>query len=429
MPLGAIITISDKNIGTGLCRILEKKHDVLDNVREYVAESIGAYSPAEKKQAEIESEKKPPADGKDGASAAYPIDYKDFTRFIFNDLKQRLVNPPIQPTSPTNQVHDLSLSFTANADKTITVIIKFKYTQGLYRANQFLLYQNTATTVPPAIDTATSSCRTIAVDQNAPDNHEYTAQINLPQVSGNVQLHYRFAITAAFLGTGSLALHKDGVIDGGESWRDVTVEQPPAGSLYNYWSYDTGELRAGEKDNYIKLDPAAGKLNLEGIKIPQVEQDINRATLTLDEKIKQIDKKLDENMIKLFSHGYIQWPGEPAPNTIYSFDGYEWEKIDYDGCFFRAEGKDALPFDGGEQGDAIRNITGVFEAYRFAGDLVEHNPSALFGERAPVATTYPQYAESGRNNRLRFDASRVVPTADENRPRNRTFIIWRLKKL
>ena len=134
-------------------------------------------------------------------------------------------------------------------------------------------------------------------------------------------------------------------------------------------------------------------------------------------------------MIKLFSHGYIQWPGEPAPNTIYSFDGYEWEKIDYDGCFFRTEGKDALPFDGGEQGDAIRNITGVFEAYRLAGDLVEHNPSALFGERAPVATTYPQYAESGRNNRLRFDASRVVPTADENRPRNRTFIIWRLKKL
>ena len=67
------------------------------------------------------------------------------------------------------------------------------------------------------------------------------------------------------------------------------------------------------------------------------------------------------------------------------------------------------------QGDAIRNITGIFEAYRLAGDLVEHSPSALFGEKAPVATTFPQYVKLDGNNRLRFDAARVVPTAEDNR--------------
>lgn len=432
LPLGAIITISDKNIGTGLCRILEKKHDVLDNVREYVAESIGAYSPAEKIQAEIESEKKPPADGKDGDSAAYPVDYKDFTRFIFNDLKQSLINPPIQPTSPTNQVHDLSLSFTPNADKTISVTIKFKYTQGLYRASHFLLYQNTATTTPLAIDTATSSCRTIAVDQNAPDNHEYTVAVNLPQVSGNVQLHYRFALSAAFLGSGSLALHKDGIIDGGTDWHDVTVEQPPAGSLYNYWNYDTGELRAGKKDNYIRLNPETNELEHKGIeiKMPDLEQHIAEVE-------NKIQEKIDKALIAILTNGYVQWPGMPSPEAAgLNLPGYRWVEVNYNGCFFRAKGTGANPFDGEEQGDAIRNITGYFSAGY--GGFESFNNKGIGGvfrgahgfetHETAVGTVDPNYDNV---QRVLFDVAEYgnLPTAEENRPRNKTFIIWKLEKI
>lgn len=359
----------------------------------------------------------------DTLSFVEPAEYQKVWNAYYSDKAKLLL---LVAVPPTNQVTDITLSATPQADKTINVTLACKYTQGFFRATHIVLYRTSATSTPRPIDTASAHAHVIPLLPNAPDNHEYTTTINLPQVSGNVQLHYRFAITAAYLGSGALALHKDGIVDGGADWRDVTVDQPITGNLYNYWNYDTGELRAGKKDNYIKLNPDAGKLNLEGIKIPQVEQDINRATLTLDEKIKQIDKKLDENIIKLFSHGYIQWPGEPAPNTIYSFDGYEWEKIDYDGCFFRAEGKDALPFDGGEQGDAIRNITA--SAGFDAGNRINWSAGAFAHTDTGSAQSWSN-SNKWTTQTLGFDASRVVPTAEENRPRNRTIVIWRLKKL
>lgn len=127
-------------------------------------------------------------------------------------------------------------------------------------------------------------------------------------------------------------------------------------------------------------------------------------------------------IIKILQNGYIQWPGMPTPEAAgLNFPGYRWAEVDYNGAFFRAKGSGALPFDGGEQGDAIRNITGSF-IHGFgltANGCFSKAPTALLGAgNAGLASGL-----------LYFNASDVVPTADENRPRNRTIVIWRLQKI
>lgn len=129
----------------------------------------------------------------------------------------------------------------------------------------------------------------------------------------------------------------------------------------------------------------------------------------------------DSLLIKIFQNGYIQWPGMPTPDTLFSFEGYRWAEVNYDGCFFRAKGKDAEAFDGDEQGDAIRNITGSFLQFpSFPADgcftVAQTGTSASYNTGAGSGVIY-------------FDASKVVPTAEENRPRNKTFIIWKLEKI
>ena len=129
----------------------------------------------------------------------------------------------------------------------------------------------------------------------------------------------------------------------------------------------------------------------------------------------------DSMLIKIFQNGYVQWPGMPTPDTLFTFEGYRWSEVGYDGCFFRAKGKDANPFDGDEQGDAIRNITGYFHQFP---SFPAHGCFTV--AQTGVQASYNTGAGSGV---IYFNASNVVPTAEENRPRNRTFIIWQLKKI
>ncbi|QLR23041.1 phage tail protein [Citrobacter sp. RHBSTW-01013] len=72
------------------------------------------------------------------------------------------------------------------------------------------------------------------------------------------------------------------------------------------------------------------------------------------------------------------------------------------------------------QGDAIRNITGKTAAMKYGAWL--NNPSGVF---AVESASFEQSitTAAGTNNALSsvFDASRVVPTANENRPRNIVF--------
>ena len=135
---------------------------------------------------------------------------------------------------------------------------------------------------------------------------------------------------------------------------------------------------------------------------------------------------INDLLIKIFQNGYIQWPWMPNPETVFSFKGYRWAEVNYDGCFFRAKGKDANPFNGGEQGDAIRNIKGL------VGIEGGVNPSGPFYIESPSPKNVEAWQTSAQEYTTEstcFDASRIVPTAEENRTRNRTFIIWKLEKI
>lgn len=135
---------------------------------------------------------------------------------------------------------------------------------------------------------------------------------------------------------------------------------------------------------------------------------------------------INDLLIKIFQNGYIQWPWMPKPETVFSFKGYRWAEVNYDGCFFRAKGKDANPFNGDEQGDAIRNIKGL------VGIEGGVNPSGPFYTESPSPKNVEAWQTSAQEYTTEstcFDASRIVPTAEENRTRNRTFIIWKLEKI
>ena len=135
---------------------------------------------------------------------------------------------------------------------------------------------------------------------------------------------------------------------------------------------------------------------------------------------------INDLLIKIFQNGYIQWPWMPKPETVFSFKGYRWAEVNYDGCFFRAKGKDANPFNGGEQGDAIRNIKGL------VGIEGGVNPSGPFYIERPSHKNVEAWNTASQKYTTEstcFDASRIVPTAEENRTRNRTFIIWKLEKI
>ena len=83
----------------------------------------------------------------------------------------------------------------------------------------------------------------------------------------------------------------------------------------------------------------------------------------------------------------------------------------------RGRGVDSGRTLGSAQGDAIRNMTGV------AGPIAETfgsggAASGVFQKVNTSGTYTPRTVDTSSAGKIRFDASRVVPTASENRPRN-----------
>lgn len=86
---------------------------------------------------------------------------------------------------------------------------------------------------------------------------------------------------------------------------------------------------------------------------------------------------------------------------------------DFRNLFLRGIGNKTLPF-GKKQGDAIRNITGNFGARTCRGTSMANGVFSDSGAGWDDGWKGDVYCVKSVN----FDASRVVPTADENRPEN-----------
>lgn len=162
--------------------------------------------------------------------------------------------------------------------------------------------------------------------------------------------------------------------------------------------------------------------------------------------LSSVKSYVDQKFIKHYQKGYIQMPGmlSPLEDVSMHYEGYSWHEVNYDGNFFRAKGRNAKAFsskkltkkqikNGGyifqddEQGDAIKDITG---SVLFNAAEVGKMFSGVFSgsqEGSGYFWDYRTYVELPLQ-RLSFKASSVVPTAEENRSRNLTFIYWVLVK-
>ncbi len=104
---------------------------------------------------------------------------------------------------------------------------------------------------------------------------------------------------------------------------------------------------------------------------------------------------------------------------------------DYRGLFLRCQGSQTVgetvhssPAVGVKQGDAIRNLAGFVGGIGARGDNIgAWREDGVYGPTGPFypGGTFRAGSKDGRNTAsVYFDASRVVPTADENRPVNAT---------
>lgn len=202
-------------------------------------------------------------------------------------------------------------------------------------------------------------------------------------------------------------------------------------------------ITAAENTIETKLTLANQQIN---DKIQKTVQEQFEAAADITVKAK-INTAINETLIKIFQNGYIQWPGMKSPleDTSLHFEGYSWYEANYDGNFFRAKGRNAKAFSSkkltkeqikngdyifqdDEQGDSIRNIQGT--VFLNAASTV-FRASGVFSKNNNNTGTHADWGWVGAQkpfDKLIFDLEGVVPTAEENRSRNLTFIIWKLVK-
>ena len=133
-------------------------------------------------------------------------------------------------------------------------------------------------------------------------------------------------------------------------------------------------------------------------------------------------KYVDDSVLGAVPIGmcYTQYPGTDTPSTLF---GGTWTLMfNSEGVFFRTEGQGASSFGGGVQGDAIRNINGQVTSIWGRESTSGTGPFSI-GDKVEQTLA----GGTNRNDlvRIDFNASSQVPTASENRPRNRTVRVWR----
>ena len=127
----------------------------------------------------------------------------------------------------------------------------------------------------------------------------------------------------------------------------------------------------------------------------------------------------------------MAWPLAINPSDNYlecngqAIDSKKYPKLyklmknvpDYRGIFLRGLGGNSAKL-GELQGDAIRNIEGEFNTEVVANIYKYATGAFLIGQ--DIALGDGSWSKGfGETHRLIFDASRVVPTANENRPINK----------
>ncbi len=208
------------------------------------------------------------------------------------------------------------------------------------------------------------------------------------------------------------------------------------------------EGNEGEASNAIKPDYLDWQVPLLDIRVDHsslwenlVTDSSRRPSLIpialVSENLKAVRNEFENYLINYFkNHPYVQMPPYKLdgviyrfkkPSEVWSFEGYRWSEIPYNGHFFRAKGGAALPFEDGTQKDAIRRIQG-----EIGGPYAQS--SYIDGKLFLLGNNYSDgrgIAERKKVTSVFFDTGSYFPdnTAEENRPINETVIYWILKEL
>lgn len=199
--------------------------------------------------------------------------------------------------------------------------------------------------------------------------------------------------------------------------------------------------KVDEGKNYIDGQLSAASQSLQESINTKVTEAMATAESTLLAKV-------NAKFIEHYQKGYLQMPGMPSPleDTSMHYAGYSWHEVNYDGNFFRAKGRNAKTFSSvkltaeqikngtyafgaDEQEDAIREIWGHSKTdINFTTSELRPSETGAFLRNYAFNLPYKGNTGDLVYGDLMFRASRVVPTAEENRSRNLTFAFWVLIK-
>lgn len=200
---------------------------------------------------------------------------------------------------------------------------------------------------------------------------------------------------------------------------------------------DIAQLQADLNDLRDYVDQQFSAIRQD---IANVRQEIANLRNYVDSQVADLQNKINAQQPFLVPiGGIIQWPSASVPQGWLECNGQSFNTTqnpklyaalgkanvpDYRGLFLRgwAHGSGANDPDAGRalgsvQGDAIRNITGHFPADigqagwigRYVGGVFRDDGALTSGDKGSI---------DGEVRKYSFDASREVPTAPENRPKN-----------
>ncbi|MGL4562252.1 MAG: hypothetical protein ACRCVW_00135 [Brevinema sp.] len=210
--------------------------------------------------------------------------------------------------------------------------------------------------------------------------------------------------------------------------------QDVIGNIINTKLTPSVEFVLNEELDKDSIEIASISMNSSGIL--DIRQDISYITTYQNFNQKIIDITYPINSY------YTQYPRITIENDQEIYHGFSYEEspsylfggawelqFSSKNVFFRTEGSlaNVERHEDGTQSDAIRNIYGEIGYRDQMGGLAGLNPlSALFKGIGREISIPKRYQTSGLGpDRVSFDASRVVPTAAENRTLNMLMRIWK----
>jgi len=195
------------------------------------------------------------------------------------------------PLPPTENVTNILLETTANADGSLHVEITWDYAPEdpetvptTVIAGCAIVYMFAGINTPPEL--TTKSVGRI-IPMSGAGSYSWSGDFPARQIANDnntFPIHYRFGIVAANASSGEVKIHADGIIDGGSSWRAIVSGSIISVDNGNFWNLVTGEFMATiGYDQSFHIDPANEEARLVNIPLTSYKgAGVNRTATRLD---------------------------------------------------------------------------------------------------------------------------------------------------